>query len=331
VVLRLDFRQHVARIEVVDTGIGIAPQDQQRIFLPFERGSAGRRVSEAGTGLGLTITHLLTDMMGGELTLHSRPGWGSTFTVRLYLPGIAPDPAKTLGHGALLRPVTGYAGARRTLLVVDDQPLHRQLLAGLLMPLGFVVREAASGQECLEIVQQQAPDLVLLDLTMDGLDGWQTAAALRQMLDARQLPIVFVSANLLDHQPERLQALQCQAFVGKPVIESELLNALEQGLAIGWLRDTVPAVLPVSAAQNAESMALMPAALREDLVRLARQGQAPALRDRLRQARAQWPQGATQLDGLQALAERFDFQALADRLRLPHDAQEEDTDDPRDD
>ena len=336
VVLRLDFRQHVARIEVVDTGIGIALQDQQRIFLPFERGSAGRRVSEAGTGLGLTITHLLTDMMGGELTLHSRPGWGSTFTVRLYLPGIAPDPAQSPGHGSLLRPVTGYAGARRTLLVVDDQPLHRQLLAGLLMPLGFVVREAASGQECLEIVQQQAPDLVLLDLTMDGLDGWQTAAALRQMLGAQQLPIVFVSANLLDHQPERLQALQCQAFVGKPVIESELLHALERALVIDWQRDTAPvaapadvsAAVPGAAAQPAPSTALLPAALRQDLLRLARQGQPPALRARLQQARVQWPQGAAVLDGLQALADRFDFQALADRLRPPHDAVEDDTDDP---
>src|SRR3989344_4345883 len=87
--LRMDFRQHVSRIEVIDTGIGIEPQDLERIFVPFERGSAGRRASEAGTGLGLTITHLLAELMGGQLTLTSTPGQGSTFTVRLYLPSIA--------------------------------------------------------------------------------------------------------------------------------------------------------------------------------------------------------------------------------------------------
>ncbi len=176
VLLRLDFRQHVARIDVIDTGIGIAEQDQKRIFLPFERGSAGRRVRDAGTGLGLTITHLLTDMMGGELTLRSKQGVGSTFSLRLYLPGITPEPQELLPATHALRAIVGYEGRRRTLLVVDDQPLHRQLLAGMLMPLGFAVREAASGQECLEIVQSKVPDLLLLDITMDDLDGWQTAA-----------------------------------------------------------------------------------------------------------------------------------------------------------
>ena len=90
VLLRLDFRQQVARIDIIDTGIGIAQQDQRRIFLPYERGSAGRRVAQPGTGMGLTITHLLTDMMGGELTLSSQLGEGTTFSLRLYLPVTEP-------------------------------------------------------------------------------------------------------------------------------------------------------------------------------------------------------------------------------------------------
>ncbi len=343
--LRLDFRQHVTRIEVIDTGIGIAPQDQERIFLPFERGSAGRRASETGTGLGLTITHLLTQLMGGELTMASTPGQGSTFTVRLYLPGIASDPTRPPLRSVALRPVIGYLAPRRTLLVVDDQPLQRQLLAGLLMPLGFDVREAASGRECLEIVQHAPPDLVLLDLTMDDLDGWQTAALLRGLMPADQLPIVFVSANLFDHQPERLVALQCQGFVGKPVIESELLDALERALQLEWVRDNTPLSLvdrppvridgrpydqmrhaPAASSPETEGSALaatlaLPEALRENLMRLARQGQAGALRESLRDARAALPEHAVVLQQLQACADRFDFQALADHLREPeHDA-----------
>ncbi len=317
--LRMDFRQHVSRIEVIDTGIGIEPQDLERIFVPFERGSAGRRASEAGTGLGLTITHLLTELMGGQLTLTSTPGRGSTFTVRLYLPGIAADPHWTTPRRAALRSVIGYLAPRRTLLVVDDQPLQRQLLAGLLVPLGFDVREAASGRECLEIVRQTPPDLVLLDISMDDLDGWQTAALLRTQRPAAELPIVFVSANLFEHEAERLAAQQCQGFVGKPVIESELLQALEQALQLEWVRDNTP-LAPSPAAGFGPSdphdcVAALPDELREDLTRLARSGQAAALRERLRRARAELPAQAGTLAQLQACVDRFDFDALAAQLR----------------
>ena len=123
VTLRLDHTREVARFQVIDTGIGIAAQDLERIFLPFERGSAGRRTGEPGTGLGLTITHLLTQLMGGELTVTSVPGQGSTFTVRLYLSETAAPDTRNQAHH---RPVSGYIGARRTLLVVDDQPTQRQ-------------------------------------------------------------------------------------------------------------------------------------------------------------------------------------------------------------
>lgn len=315
VLLKLDFRKLVARIDVVDTGIGIASQDQKRIFLPFERGSAGRRAAETGTGLGLTITHLLTDMMGGELTLQSRTGHGSTFSLRLYLPGIAPDPRYPLPAALQMRSVTGYLGERKTLLVVDDQPLHRQLLAGILMPLGFVVREAASGQECMEILAHQPPDLLLLDITMDDLDGWETARLVRQKLNASTLPVVFVSANLFDNQPERLAELNCQAFVGKPVMESELLDALQKSLSIEWVRDLTPIAPPVSVVRDRVSGPPLPADLREELQRLARQGQVAALRQRLWQAQNNEPAHAATLALLLACADRFDFQTLIEYIR----------------
>ncbi len=324
VLLRLDFRQQVARIDVVDTGIGIAEQDQKRIFLPFERGSAGRRSAETGTGLGLTITHLLTDMMGGELTLQSAPGQGSTFSIRLYLPAITPDPTHPLPASATLRAVTGYRGNRKTLLVVDDQPLHRQLLASMLMPLGFGVLEAASGQECLEVIAHQPPDMLLLDITMDGLDGWQTAQAVRRLLPADVLPIVFVSANLFDNQPERLAELGTQGFVAKPLVESELMGALEKALSLEWTRDAEPAHTPVSIDRHREPGLPLPPGLREELMRLARQGQAAALRQRLWQAQSTDPAHAATLALLQSCADRFDFQALIEHLRQTPETPDDD-------
>ncbi|MBL0918824.1 MAG: response regulator [Hydrogenophaga sp.] len=325
VMLRLDFRQQVARIDVVDTGIGIAEQDQKRIFLPYERGSAGRRARDSGTGLGLTITHLLTDMMGGDLTLKSAPGQGSTFSLRLYLPPIASDPQHPLPIPSTLRAVTGYLGERRTVLVVDDQPLHRQLLASILVPLGFEVREAASGQECLEIVEQQVPDLLLLDLTMDGLDGWQTARAVRRLLPAARLPIVFVSANLMDNPLEAVRAHDCQGFVAKPMTESELLDALRQALTLEWVTEEAPRAVADEPALRQRVATPLPEALREELQRLARQGQAAALRQRLWQAQGTEPAHAATLALLLACADRFDFQALIGHLRDTEEFSDDDT------
>ncbi len=245
VTLRVDARREVLRFEVEDSGIGIAPQDLERIFLPFERGSAGRRSAAPGTGLGLTITHLLTELMGGELSVQSVVGQGSTFSARLYLRQIAAPAAPHLSGNARddasrqlrLRPVTGYEGPRKTLLVVDDQPTQRQMLAGMLLPLGFVVREAAGGLECLESVRDHTPDAVLLDVTMDDLDGWRTSRELRKA-GWTQVPIIMVSANVFENRPENLAAAQCQAFVAKPVIESELLDTLARHLHLQWLHET---------------------------------------------------------------------------------------------
>src|SRR5690606_39231389 len=273
----------VLRFEVIDTGIGIAPQDLERIFLPFERGSAGRRRSDPGTGLGLTITHLLTELMGGDLSVQSVLGQGSTFSLRLYLRQINTPEALpgVQGKRQRHRQIIGHVGARRTLLMVDDQPTQRHMLAGLLRPLGFELREAASGQECLESVLESRPDAVLMDVSMDDLDGWETARQLRAM-GCMEMHIIIVSANVSENQPERLAASRCQAFVAKPVIESELLDTLEDLLKLEWtFLDTHP-VLPMEgalplAATRTDACAFaadLPPGEVADLCRLARIGQA---------------------------------------------------------
>jgi signal transduction histidine kinase/purine-cytosine permease-like protein/DNA-binding NarL/FixJ family response regulator len=328
VLLQLDFRQQVARIDIIDTGIGIAQQDQRRIFLPYERGSAGRRVAQPGTGLGLTITHLLTDMMGGELTLSSRLGEGTTFSLRLYLPATEPTAHQLAPEAQGQREIIGYCGSEKTLLVVDDQPLHRQLLAGLLMPLGFRVVEAASGHECLEILEQQAdpcsvwPDALLLDITMDGVDGRDTARAVRSRLSAEQLPIIFVSANLMDNPKDWLGALDCQALVAKPVMESELQFALQQALKLEWAHEPLLDNPQNKTSGAPTTHAPLPPVLREELQRLARLGQAAELRRRLRLAQTHEPSHAIALAHLQTCVDRFDFDELM--ILLSEDTEAED-------
>lgn len=326
VTLRVDARRAVILFEVIDTGIGIAPQDLERIFLPFERGSAGRRSAETGTGLGLTITHLLTELMGGELTVTSTPGRGSTFSARLYLRELTESSLKSLPRPPRHRPITGYAGPRRTLLVVDDQPIQRQMIAGLLAPLGFALRESASGRECLESVRESPPDAILLDISMDDLDGWQTARLLREA-GVTRVPIIMVSADVFENRPENLEAAGAQAFVAKPVIEAELLDALGRHLQLEWITDPgagalpAPEAAPESGRAGRAELALVPAETLAELRRLALSGQPRALRDRIDRLADEQPALAATCAGWHRLVDAFDFDTLAEQLRMPDEAE----------
>jgi signal transduction histidine kinase/CheY-like chemotaxis protein len=314
VTLHVDCRREVVRFDVVDTGIGIAPQDRQRIFMPFERGAAGRRRGEPGTGLGLTITALLTSLMGGELSLASEPGRGSTFSVRLYLREVS-DPGP---QAEAPRQVGGYVGPRRTLLVVDDQPVQRQMLAGMLAPLGFVLREAASGSECLDSLREAVPDAILLDITMDYLDGWQTARLVRDA--GYTLPILIVSANMFENQPERLLAAQCQAFIGKPVIESELIATLQRHLGIEWIAAHAPALPPLPPEAPAD-LRRLPAEARAELLRLAQIGHVHGLRRQLDAIEAGDARHAAACARLRACLASFDLEGLQACLTEAADGQ----------
>ncbi len=332
--LVIDARREVLRFEVLDTGIGIAPQDLERIFLPFERGSGGRRSSEPGTGLGLTITHLLTELMGGQLSVQSTMNQGSTFTARLYLREISAPlhPVDSPIHKLGYLPVMGYEGARKTLLVVDDQPTQRQMLAGMLLPLGFSIREAASGSECLESVRDACPDAVLLDVSMDDMDGWATSLAIRR-LGLVDVPIIMVSANVFENRPDNIAAAQCQAFVAKPVMESELLDTLAKYLSLQWLTTphrvpsneaaAVPATfLPAPLAPTLSALTTGPATEQDplpadaawELHRLARKGHIQALHDALDDWGRTAPEHALQWRALRQLADHFELDALAERL-----------------
>jgi signal transduction histidine kinase/CheY-like chemotaxis protein len=233
--LRLRYQREIALIEVEDTGVGIPPEDLDRIFQPFER-AARLRSTEIGTGLGLTITKLLVELMGGEIRVKSQPGTGSTFTARVYLPEVlerevALDPK---------REVVGYHGARRKLLVVDDQSSHRQLLAGMLARIEFKVTQVSGGDEALQAALGEMPDLILLDISMPEMDGWTVSRRLREV-GVEHARIVMVSANAFENVPTKLTEHGCDGFLSKPVMEVELLAMLRAQLGVEWrYRDEEP-------------------------------------------------------------------------------------------
>jgi CheY-like chemotaxis protein len=246
--------------------------------------------------------------MGGELTVKSTPGRGSTFTVRLYLNETTELPPE---RGVPQHPVSGYIGARRTLLVVDDQPTQRQMLAGLLLPLGFRLREAASGTECLQSVLQEPPDAVLLDITMDDLDGWETARRIRAA-GFLNLPILMVSANAFENLTDKLSAADVQGFIDKPVIESELLTTLQRVLQIEWVAQlTLPSwitPLPMTDLQ-------IPPEYARTLIQLARLGHRQGLAVALDRLVQEHPDCAAAANDLRALVERFAWNELIASLQ----------------
>jgi CheY-like chemotaxis protein len=303
VVLRVSHRMEVARFEVEDTGLGIAPHDIERIFLPFERSSSGRIAHEPGTGLGLAITQLLADLMGGELSVTSTVNQGSCFKLRLYMRELtAIDQHQVENH----RRVIGYRGERRRLLLVDDQPEQRQLMAAILIPLGFAAQEAASGPECLEAVASHPPDMVLLDVNMGEMDGWATCRALRQAGHAA-LPVVMVSANVF-HAPEQLDGSGCNGFVTKPVAESELLGQLERLLQLEWIHEAPPAaVAQEAAAPLAHTLSNEATA---ELIWLARIGDLGSLKRGIARMVAADPATQRECDYLRQLVDRVDLESL---------------------
>ncbi len=191
--------------------MGIAPEDHDRVFGPFERGSGAEVRAIPGTGLGLTITKLLTQVMGGEISLASTPGQGTTFTVRLLLSEAMQDASAELS-----RHIRGYGGPRRRIFVVDDDPLHVQFMRGLLVPLGFVVMPCTPARKPLPPPRPSDRNLVMMDLSLPDRTGWEVLRELRADTVLSRVRVLVVSANAHEYAPGSQEALH-DGFVMKPV------------------------------------------------------------------------------------------------------------------
>lgn len=242
----VDYRSQVATFTVSDTGRGISEKDLNRIYEPFQRGEADNIRPQPGLGLGLTITKLLTNTLGGEISVTSERDKGSTFKVRLMLsaidrPNTAPAPE---------RKIVSYTGPRRTIVVVDDNEDHRELMREVLAPLDFVVLTAAGGPECLTLIEGVKADLFLVDISMPGMNGWQLVERLRDV--GQKAPILMLSANVGDAPAPGGEGHD--DAITKPVDITRLRDKLARFLGLDWiyaddprlLRPAVPSERPVS-------------------------------------------------------------------------------------
>ncbi len=259
------------RCEVADTGIGIPANKLESIFEPFIQLEIVAQARE-GTGLGLNITRRLLDLMGGSLTVESEPGKGSIFSFELALPSISGygiDPEQSVCR------ITGYQGARRRILVVDDIIGNTSMLLSLLEPLGFDLDTAQHGREALQLALEHRPDLVLMDLVMPEMEGVETAQRMRADSRLATVRIIGTSATVTASTYKEQFVTLCDDFVEKPIRIELLLEKIGSLLGIVWeLSDNV---IPdthsnVAAQKQAEPLTSPPAHELDELYELARLG-----------------------------------------------------------
>jgi len=234
---KVECRRDMAVFEIRDSGPGIPAADLDRIFEPFVRGST---VQAGGSGVGLTIARMLTDLMGGEMQVTSTPGEGTLFRIRLFLPQV--HSAQAARELPKLNRV-GYVGVRQRILVVDNEKVDRDMLQSVLDPLGFIVEQAASGYEALQVIPRFGPHLVFMDLGMPGIDGWETIRRIRRQ-QLSQAHIAVLSANAFDKGLENDAGIAAEDFIVKPLRVHELLDWIGRKLGLQWVTADAPVPPP---------------------------------------------------------------------------------------
>ncbi len=217
------------RFSVIDTGVGIAPEDMQKLFRSFEQVGDRSRQAE-GTGLGLAISQQIVQLMGGKIEVQSQPGEGSQFSFKIKLPLTDNwrQQNDKVGH------IISYNGTRKRILVIDDRWENRSVIVNLLEPLGFEILEAEHGKDALEKMREQPPDLVITDLEMPIMNGFEMLKQIRNDEQLKQLKVLVSSASVAQADQQMSLDAGGDDFLGKPVDARDLFNALTHHLNITW-------------------------------------------------------------------------------------------------
>ena len=215
---------------VSDTGIGMEPAMLAQLFQRFHQLDAGANRRFGGNGLGLEISRTLARLLGGDITVQSQAGQGSSFTLTLDTPCCSGPQAEEMPAARPASPAAAdasQAAAALNILVAEDHPVNRSFIGTLLERLGHRASFAVNGREALELVEAQDFDLILMDIHMPELDGIEATRALRARSDdKRHIPIIVLSADVMNEARERARAAGVDEFLSKPVQKQQLQQAL---------------------------------------------------------------------------------------------------------
>lgn len=311
------------RFQIDDTGIGMTDEQLSQIFIPFEQVGDRHRHAE-GTGLGLAISQRIVSLMGSRLQVESTPQQGSRFWFDTELPGV--QDWETLNSNAQWRNIVGFQGRQRRILLVDDHPENNALLTNLLEPLGFELVTACNGQEGLERVKSDAPDLVITDLAMPVMDGYELIRQLRQSSQWRSLPILVSSASVFSTDQQKSLEAGANAFLPKPLHLADLLKLLKMHLKLEWIYATsaaksASAPTPLLSHPNPSSSTVVQDVIVPDAADLAilydyaRQGALHDLVSHLRRLEEADARLATFAEPLHQYAKRFQIRRIREFLQ----------------
>jgi CheY-like chemotaxis protein len=220
------------RFQVEDTGVGISPDKLGKIFLPFEQAGDDRSQAQ-GTGLGLAISQKILTIMNSRIQVTSQPGKGSIFWFDVEL-AVTSEWAQSAGDSHRGN-IIGFKGEKRKILMVDDRWENRSVILSLLQPLGFEIAEANDGREGLKKAMEFQPDLILADLVMPVMDGFELIRQLRKLPQSREVAIIASSASVFEAEQCESIAAGANEFLAKPISADTLLEMLQSFLHLEWI------------------------------------------------------------------------------------------------
>jgi PAS domain S-box-containing protein len=297
------------RVEIEDTGPGISPDEQEKLFRHFEQTKTGQQTG-TGTGLGLAISQEFTRLMGGTITVKSQVGKGSVFIIQLPLKeGEAQAVESKDKPRHVLRLQPGQPPCR--ILIADDVEDNRQLLAQLLGPVGFEIRLAANGAEAVHEFEQWRPCLILMDFRMPVMDGHEAIRQIRAMAGGDEPKIIAVTASAMDENRVELMEIGADDFIGKPFREAELFQKITAHVGVEYVYADEPTPAPEEDAPEltAEAMADWPKGLIDPMREAVITADLDQLLARIQDVEAR---DLPVAKGLRRLAEGFEYQKLLD-------------------
>jgi PAS domain S-box-containing protein len=293
------------RFQIEDTGVGMTPDQLSKIFLPFEQVGDTSRKAE-GIGLGLAITKNLVSLMGGELSVESSLGRGSVFRVELALPLASVEIDSPVRKP--LERIVGFHGEIRKILVVDDVAANRSVIIDMLEPLGFEVIEAANGREGMEKALHFQPDLIITNLMMPVMDGFEMMQCLRCLPEFHTTPAIAASASVYESDRQKSFDVGCNDFIAKPIRSEELLDKIQTCLGLVWITKSLDASI-VNHAENDELIPPSPSEL-VTLYQAAQIGDIGAIETEATRLKQLSPQYFAFANKLLQLAQEFEEQEI---------------------
>jgi PAS domain S-box-containing protein len=228
--LKISYSYQEAVFQIEDTGCGIISGEFENIFLPFQQ-LCDKKHQIEGTGLGLSITKKLVELMGGKLHVESTVGKGSTFWVMIKLSEVPGFERLEATKKSL---IIGFKGTPHKILVIDDDDAARAFIVTFLISLGFDVIETMNGKEGIEKALVFKPDVILMDLMMPLMNGFEATRRIRQFSELKEVVIIAISGSVYEQDRKDSLLVGCNDFIAKPIQSDELLEKLRLYLELEW-------------------------------------------------------------------------------------------------